>query len=152
VKVGNRVFVSGQASVDPTGKIVADPVEGEVRRSIGNLAEVLRTAGRTLADGVRTRTCVRDIDRPGECAALDQPICKAAVPARTTIASGLPPALHSAIEAIAVVPGGLRRPSYSAASACASAAAISAARFSTSSTMWSIIRSLLIVWLCLPAT
>ncbi len=44
------------------------------------------------------------------------------------------------------------KPCYSAAfSAAFSAASIASAFFSTSSTMWSIILSLLILWLCLPA-
>ena len=45
VKVGPFVFVSGQASVDATGKIVSDSFEGEVRRSIENLRALLKAAG-----------------------------------------------------------------------------------------------------------
>jgi 2-iminobutanoate/2-iminopropanoate deaminase len=36
-RVGDLIFVSGQASVDATGKIVPDTL-GEMRRSIENLA------------------------------------------------------------------------------------------------------------------
>ena len=60
VKVGPFVFVSGQASVDATGKIVADTFEGEVRRSIENMRAVLKAAGCDLSDVVQTRNYVRD--------------------------------------------------------------------------------------------
>ena len=45
VKVGNLVFVSGQASVDATGQIVSDSFEGEFRRSVENMRKVLEDAG-----------------------------------------------------------------------------------------------------------
>src|SRR5690606_5397252 len=47
-RVGDLLFVSGQASVDETGKIVPDTFEGEMRRSIKNLARVLEAAGSSL--------------------------------------------------------------------------------------------------------
>ena len=43
--VGNLIFVSGQASTDQGGAIVADSFEGEFRRSIENLRQILREAG-----------------------------------------------------------------------------------------------------------
>lgn len=61
-KVGDLIFVSGQASVDATGKIVSDSFEGEMRRSIENLRKVLETAGSDLAHVVQTRNYVRDND------------------------------------------------------------------------------------------
>ncbi|MEO6784956.1 MAG: RidA family protein, partial [Chthoniobacteraceae bacterium] len=41
VVVGDLIFVSGQASVDPQGNIVSDTFEGEFRRSVENLRRVL---------------------------------------------------------------------------------------------------------------
>jgi 2-iminobutanoate/2-iminopropanoate deaminase len=38
-RVGELIFVSGQASVDTTGKIISDTFEGEMRRSIENLRQ-----------------------------------------------------------------------------------------------------------------
>ena len=61
-RVGDLVFVSGQASVDATGKIVPDTFEGEMRRSIENLAKVLADSGSDLAHVVQTRNYVRDAD------------------------------------------------------------------------------------------
>ena len=49
VQVGELIFVSGQASVDATGKIIPDTFEGEFRRSIENVRRVLEAAGSDLA-------------------------------------------------------------------------------------------------------
>ena len=55
VKVGRLVFVSGQASVHATGKIISDSFEGEFRRSLENLRKVLQSAGADVGDVVQTR-------------------------------------------------------------------------------------------------
>ena len=47
------MFVSGQASVDATGKIINDSFEGEMRRSFENVRKVLAAAGLDLKDVVR---------------------------------------------------------------------------------------------------
>ena len=60
MRVGDLIFVSGQASVDATGKIVADTFEGEFRRSVENLRKVLETAGSDLKHVIQTRNYVRD--------------------------------------------------------------------------------------------
>jgi 2-iminobutanoate/2-iminopropanoate deaminase len=103
VRVGQFVFVSGQASVDATGRIVADTFEGEMRRSMENLARVLATAGSDMAHVVQTRNYVRDAERVAEFNALYPQFFTAPFPARTTITNCLSPALQFEIEAIAVV-------------------------------------------------
>ncbi len=60
VRVGELIFVSGQASVDAAGAIVPDTFEGEFRRSVENLRKVLETAGSDLKHVVQTRNYVRD--------------------------------------------------------------------------------------------
>jgi 2-iminobutanoate/2-iminopropanoate deaminase len=94
VRVGNLVFVSGQASVDKTGKIISDTFEAEFRRSLENLRAVLRTAGCDLSDVIQTRYNE-----------LYREYFKAPLPARTTITNCLPPTLHYEIECVAVVKG-----------------------------------------------
>lgn len=106
VKVGNLIFVSGQASVDPTGKIVSDSFEGELRRSMENLARVLATAGSDMAHVIQTRNYVRDADKNAEFNRLYREYFSAPYPARTTITNCLSPALQYEIEAIAVVRDG----------------------------------------------
>lgn len=99
---GPFVFVSGQASVDANGTIVSDTFEGEMRRSIENLAHVLKAAGCTLADVIQTRNYV---DKPTDLAEynrLYRVFFKAPLPARTTITNCLGGTLKYEIECIAV--------------------------------------------------
>ncbi len=102
VKVGVLVFVSGQASVDPTGKIVSDTFEGEFRRSVENMRKVLQSAGCDLAHVVQTRNYVRDADDLSLFNRLYTEYFSAPYPARTTITGCLSPALRFELECIAV--------------------------------------------------
>ncbi len=102
VRFGRLVFVSGQASVDATGKIVPDTFEGEFRRSVENLRKVLKTAGCDLADVIQTRNYVRDAANVPRYNELYREYFQAPLPARTTITNCLPPTLHYEIECVAV--------------------------------------------------
>lgn len=102
VKVGNLVFVSGQASVDLTGKIVSDSFEGEFRRSVENLRKVLQSAGCELANVVQTRNYVRDAQDLPLFNRLYAETFSAPYPARTTITGCLSPALRFELECVAV--------------------------------------------------
>lgn len=104
VKVGPFVFVSGQASVDKTGKIVADSFEGEVRRSIENMRDVLKAVGCDLTHVVQTRNYVRDPADVPEFNRLYREYFKTPFPARTTI-TGCLQGLKYEIECIAVAQG-----------------------------------------------
>jgi len=105
VKVGNLVLVSGQASVDLSGRIVPDSFEGEFRRSVENLRKVLQSAGCDLAQVVQTRNYVRDADDLPLFNRLYREYFQAPYPARTTITGCLSPALRFEIECIAVADG-----------------------------------------------
>lgn len=102
VKVGALVFVSGQASVDATGKIVADSFEGEFRRSVENLRKVLLSAGCDLRHVVQTRNYVRDAEDLPLFNRLYREYFSEPFPARTTITSCLSPALRFELECVAV--------------------------------------------------
>jgi len=103
VRVGDLIFVSGQASVDATGKIISDTFEGEFRRSVENLRKVLETAGSDLKHVVQTRNYVRDADEVPRYNELYREYFSPPYPARTTITNCLPPALRYEIECVAVV-------------------------------------------------
>lgn len=103
VKVGELILVSGQASVDATGKIVTDTFEGEFRRSIENMRKVLETAGSDLAHVVQTRNYVRDPADLPRYNELYREYFAAPFPARTTITNCLPPTLKYEVECVAVV-------------------------------------------------
>lgn len=102
-KVGDLIFVSGQASVDATGKIVSGTFEEEMRRSIENLRKVLEDAGSDLAHVAQTRNYVRDAEEVPLFNKLYTEYFSAPFPARTTITNCLPPALRYEIECVAVV-------------------------------------------------
>ena len=102
VRVGDLVFVSGQASVDATGKIISDTFEGEFRRSVENLRKVLQTAGCDLNDVIQTRNYVRDAAEVPLYNQLYREYFSAPFPTRTTITNCLPQALRYEIECIAV--------------------------------------------------
>ena len=102
VVVNGLIFVSGQASVDPTGQIVSDTFEGEFRRSVENLRKVLKTAGSDLAHVIQTRNYVRDAEDLPLFNKLYREYFSAPFPARTTITNCLPAALRYEIECVAI--------------------------------------------------
>jgi 2-iminobutanoate/2-iminopropanoate deaminase len=102
VIVGDLIFVSGQASVDSTGKIVEDTFEGEFRRSMENLRAILIGAESDLAHVVQMRNYVRDADDLAEFNRLYQEYFEAPYPARTTITNCLPASLKFEVECVAV--------------------------------------------------
>jgi 2-iminobutanoate/2-iminopropanoate deaminase len=102
VRVGDLIFVSGQASVDAKGTLVPDTFEGEFRRSVENLRKVLEGAGSDLRHVIQTRNYIRDPANVARYNELYREYFSAPYPARTTITHCLPPALHYEIECIAV--------------------------------------------------
>lgn len=103
VRVGNLLFVSGQASVDRTGKIIDDSFEGEMRRSVENMAAVLEAAGSSLKHVVQTRNYVRYPEDLAAYNSLYKEYFGQPFPARTTITNCLSGSLKYEIECIAVV-------------------------------------------------
>lgn len=99
---GDLVFISGQASVDATGKIVSDTFEGEFRRSIENVRKVLEAAGSDLAHVIQTRNYVRDAEDLPRYNQLYRETFAEPFPTRTTITNCLPPTLRYEIEVVAV--------------------------------------------------
>lgn len=99
---GDLVFISGQASVDATGKIVSDTFEGEFRRSIENVRKVLEAAGSDLAHVIQTRNYVRDAEDLPLYNQLYREYFAEPFPTRTTITNCLPPTLRYEIEVVAV--------------------------------------------------
>ena len=102
VRVGDTIYVSGQASVDEKGAIVSDSFEGEFRRSVENLRRVLESAGSDLDHVVKTRNYVRDPEDLPLFNQLYREYFSAPFPARTTITLCLPASLRFEIEAVAV--------------------------------------------------
>ncbi|MGA7305422.1 MAG: RidA family protein [Rhodothermales bacterium] len=63
VKIGNRVVVTGTTATDSKGDIVGvGDATKQTRQTIENIKTVLERAGATLADVIRTRMYVTNID------------------------------------------------------------------------------------------
>lgn len=105
VEANGFVFVSGQASVDETGQIVAGTFEEEMRRSMANVERVLASAGLTLRDVVRVTSYIRDPANGPLYNELYREYFGDPLPARTTLANCLSPALHFEVDVVAVRPG-----------------------------------------------
>ena len=101
VRAGGFVFVSGQASVDESGKIVADTFEGEFRRSLENVKRILHAAGLTLTDVVQVRSYVDDMADLQEYNRLYREFFTEPFPARTTVVNCLGGALKYEIDVTA---------------------------------------------------
>lgn len=102
VEANGLVYVSGQASVDETGAIVAGTFEDEMRRSIDNLTRVLALAGLGLGDVFRVTGYVRDPANLSQYNDIYRDYFTTPYPARTTLTGCLPDTLHFEIDAIAV--------------------------------------------------
>jgi len=101
---GRLVYTSGQLGLEPaSGKLVAGGVAEQTGQALRNLAAVLRGAGLTLADVVKTTVYLADM---ADFAAMNEVYGRsfaADPPARTTIAAaGLPKDARVEIEAVAV--------------------------------------------------
>jgi 2-iminobutanoate/2-iminopropanoate deaminase len=102
---GNRmVYTSGQLGLDPAGgKLVASGVAEQTEQALRNLAAVLRGAGLTLADVVKTTVYLADMADFGAMNETYGRHFASDPPARTTIAAaGLPKDARVEIEAVAV--------------------------------------------------
>jgi 2-iminobutanoate/2-iminopropanoate deaminase len=98
------MWTAGQVGIDPAkGELVAGGVAEQTEQVMKNLAAVLRGAGLSLGDVVKTTVFLLDM---GDFAAMNEVYARAfsgAPPARTTVAVvGLPKGARVEIEAVAV--------------------------------------------------
>jgi 2-iminobutanoate/2-iminopropanoate deaminase len=98
------VFTAGQVALDPArGEMVPGGIAEQTAQVLANLEAVLRGAGLTLADVVKTTVFLADMQ---EFQAMNEVYARAfptSPPARTTIAAaGLPRGARVEIEAVAV--------------------------------------------------
>ena len=101
VRVGDFVFVSGQASVDEAGAIVPGSFAEEMHRSIENVRRILATEGLALSDVVKVNAYVHDPANIPEYNRLYPRYFLPPRPARTTIASCLIEAIKFEIDVVA---------------------------------------------------
>ena len=103
IKAGGFIFTSGQIALKPDGEFVVGGVEAQSRQVLQNLAAILKEAGATLQDAVKTTIFLADM---GDFAAVNE-IYAAAFgahkPARSTVqVAKLPKGALVEIEVIAL--------------------------------------------------
>ena len=101
IRVGRLVFVSGQASVNDAGEIVAGTLEAEMRRSFDNVSKILAAAGLGLKHVVQVRSYVSDRNLVDEYNRVYRTIFSHPFPARTTLYGCLEPGITYEVDVIA---------------------------------------------------
>lgn len=89
VRSGDLVFVSGQASVDDAGRIVADTFAGELARSMSNVERIVAAAGGSMDDVVSVRCYLGSWEDRAEFNSLYPQYFSPPYPARTTTCGGI---------------------------------------------------------------
>lgn len=106
VRVGPMVFVSGTTATDASGALIGHgDAQAQTRQALANIAAALASAGGSLADVVRTRIYVTDIDQWPAIGAAHAEAFAAVRPACTMVevARFIDPAMLVEIEADAVL-------------------------------------------------
>lgn len=105
VRVGDRVFVAGTAPKWDDGTVDPDPA-AQARRCFEIIDQALLEVGATLADVVRTRIYLVDVDDFAAIGAVHGEVMSDALPVNTTVvvAGLLDPRWRVEVEAEAVVP------------------------------------------------
>lgn len=101
VIAGDFIFLSGQASVDVTGKIITDSFENECRRSFENVKTILNNVGLTFQDVVQVRNYVGRQQDLAEFNEIYKEYFTEPYPARTTIIGCLGDLLKFEVDVVA---------------------------------------------------
>jgi 2-iminobutanoate/2-iminopropanoate deaminase len=106
MRVGDLVFVSGQAGRDPRTGTVASDVEAQTEQCLRNVATILEAAGSSLQHVARCGVFLVDMKEFPKMNAVYARMFGDHRPARTTVeVSGLPgEGLRVEIDAVALVP------------------------------------------------
>ena len=105
VKIGELVYTAGQIALDPaTGQIVEGDVQAQTEQVLKNLQAVLKAAGSSLKNVVKTTVFLQDM---GDFAAMNEVYGRyfdKKPPARSTVqVAGLPLGAQVEIEVVALV-------------------------------------------------
>jgi 2-iminobutanoate/2-iminopropanoate deaminase len=104
VKANGFIFLSGQVAIDPaTGNVEAKDIVGEAHQVMRNLDAVLKEAGSSFADVVKTTIFLSDMSLFAQVNEVYASYLEGAFPARETVAvKGLPKNVNVEISMIAI--------------------------------------------------
>lgn len=105
IKAGNTIYISGQLGLDPaTGNFPGTDAAGQAKQSLANLCAILKEAGATPADVVKTTVLLADMNDFGDVNEVYAEVFGKEPPARSCFAvKDLPKGGKVEIEAIAVI-------------------------------------------------
>jgi 2-iminobutanoate/2-iminopropanoate deaminase len=106
IRVGDLLFVSGQIPIDPaTGKLIDQTdIKAQTHRVLENLTAILRAAGASIDNVVRTTVFLRNMSDFADMNSVYAEYFRTAPPARSTVeAARLPRDVSVEIDCIAVI-------------------------------------------------
>lgn len=105
IKAGNLLFLSGQIPIDPkSGAVVEGDVSAQTERVLQNIVAVLKAAGATFDNVVRTTVFLADMNEFGAMNAVYGTFVADPPPARSTVqVARLPKDVRVEIDVIAVL-------------------------------------------------
>ncbi|UJR30043.1 hypothetical protein I4U23_017588 [Adineta vaga] len=105
VQVGHTLYLSGCIGLDPkTGQFAGEGVQDQARQSLKNLGEVLKAAGATYKNVVKTNVFLQDMNDFAAMNEVYSEVFTERHPARSTVqVAGLPKNAKVEIEAIAIL-------------------------------------------------
>ena len=105
IKVGNLVYTSGQIPIDPaTGSFVEGGIKEQTRQSLLNVKAILKAAGLTMSNVVKTTVFMADMNDFADMNAVYAEFFAEPYPARSAVAvKTLPKGALVEIEVVAAV-------------------------------------------------
>lgn len=105
VSSGNMVYTSGQLGMDPsTAELINSNIQDETRQSLKNVEAVLKQAGASLSDVVKTTVFVKDLNQFVAINEIYSEFFTENKPARSCVeVARLPKDANVEIEAIAII-------------------------------------------------
>ena len=105
IRSGNLLFASGQIPIDPaTGNVVAADISAQTRQVFANIAAVLKAAGASFDNVVKTTVFLADMNDFAAMNAVYGDFFAAPAPARSTVqVARLPRDAKVEIEIVAVL-------------------------------------------------
>ena len=86
IKVGGRLYLSGQIGIDPaTGQIVDGSVEGQTHQTLKNLGAILESAGFSFNDVVQAQVFLADLNDYATMNAVYKTYFDESFPARAAV-------------------------------------------------------------------
>ena len=102
VEAGDFVFTSGQIGLDPNTQELAEGIEAQTKQVLENLKAVLKAAGLTLSDVIKTTVFLDDVSDFGVVNEIYETYFNDSKPARSCVEAGaLPKGALIEIEVIA---------------------------------------------------